>query len=186
MVVLKGWQDYTRMFVLAAVLGAVGGLAFELMQARRRQTGMFERPRSVGGSGRIGYWDLGGFASMIVGAVAAAAAIWIFPPEVLVKTAASGAVLSTTRQWDIVKVVGLSLIVGSAGASFLDALQARALAQVKTQEAAATQRVAKAQVDTIEAEVKSGADAAAVTGLAKAARSAIDSTSNGNPDEADF
>lgn len=181
MVVLDGWADYSRMFALAAILGAVGGLAYELMQARRRQTGMFERPRTVGGRGRIGYWDFGGFASMLIGAVAAAAALWIFPPEVLVEMAANGAT-TTTRQWDIVKLVGLSLIVGSAGASFLSAMQARALALVKTEEAATTHRVAKAQIDTIEAEVKSGADVAAVTGLAKAARQAIDSTSYGNPD----
>lgn len=185
MVVLDGWTDYIRLFALAAVLGAVGGLAYELMQARRRQTGMFERPRTVGGNGRIGYWDFGGFASMFIGAVAAAAAIWIFPPEVVIKAAANGDT-TTTRQWDIVKLVGLSLIVGSAGASFLSALQARALALVKTQEAATTQKVAKAQIDTIEAEVKGGADAAAVKGLARAARKAIDSTRNGNPDEADF
>jgi hypothetical protein len=185
MIVLNGWQDYTRMFALATILGVVGGLAYELMQTRRRQTGMFELPRRVGGKGRIGYFDFGGFASMIVGAVAAVAAIWVFPPEVMVETAADGAT-TTTRHWDIVKLVGLSLIVGSAGASFLGALQARALAQVKTQEAAATQRVAKAQIDTIEAEVKGGADTGAVTSLAKAARKAIDSTSSGNPDEADF
>lgn len=185
MVVLDGWRDYAGLFGLAAILGAVGGLAFELIQARRRQTGMFERPRKVGGrDGQIGYWDFGGFASMLIGAVAAAAAVWIFPPEITTKTVEG--ITTTTRQWDIVKLVGLSLVIGSAGGSFLSALQARALALVKTQEAATTQKVARAHIDSMEAEVKKGADTAAVAGLARAARRAIDSTSDGNPDEADF
>src|SRR5688572_23361121 len=97
---------------------------------RRGRTGLIERPMKVG----KGYVDLGVFASAIVGAVAAVAALWIFPPEITNVTA-DGTTTTTTR-YDIVKVVGLSLIVGSAGGSFLIAMQARALALVKAEQAA--------------------------------------------------
>jgi len=122
---------------------------------------------------------------VLIGAVAAVAAIWIFPPDVVSKTAANG-ITTTTKQWDIVQLVGLSLVIGSAGGSFLSAMQARALALVKTQEAATSQKVAKAQITAIEEGVKSGANTAAVVSLAKTARKTIDSTIDGNPDESSF
>ena len=183
MVEVSGWKSWVFMFGLAAILGAVGGLAYELMQTRRRQTGMFEIPRRVGADGRIGYWDLGGFASMVIGAVAAVASLWIFPPEA-VRVIKAG--VTPARQWDVVKLVGLSLIVGSAGASFLSALQARAIAIVKTQEAATTRKVAKAGINTIEAGAKAGADHTVLASLTESAKRSIDSSTDGNPDGADF
>jgi hypothetical protein len=185
MLTLGGWQDYLRMFLWAAALGAVGGLAYELLQSRRRQTGMFERPRTVGKGRAISYWDFGGFASLLIGAVAAVAALWVFPPEVVVKVGADGA-SETTRQWDVVKLVGLSLVIGSAGATFLGSLQARALALVKTEEAAKTKAVADSQLSSIADAANAGAGSEEVARLADAARKAVDTTSNGNPSADDI
>ena len=137
---LDEFQDYALMFILAAALGAVGGLSYELMLTRRRETGMFERPRVIEDGRAVSFWELGGFASIIVGAVSAVAALWVFPPELVIETAVDG-VTSATRQLDLVKVVGLSVVVGSAGASFLGSLQSRALTAVKSPEAAAAGKV---------------------------------------------
>lgn len=185
MVVLNGWADYTKLFVLAAVLGSIGGLTFELLQTVRGRSGLLERRGPFGKN----HYDLGYLASMIVGAVAAVAAIWVFPPEVKLTVAANGAT-TTTNQFDIVKVVGLSLIIGSAGGSFLVAMQARALALVKTEQAAQTKRVATGQLDEIEKKIESGATSEALAASVSSAKSAIAATGasspNGNPLENDF
>jgi phosphotransferase system glucose/maltose/N-acetylglucosamine-specific IIC component len=95
MIELKDWQDYLPVFALAAVLGAVGGLAYELLQSRRGQTGLIEAPHK--GPGK--YWDSGWVGSVIVGAIAAVAALWVFPPEVSTTVAAAGK-SSTITQYD--------------------------------------------------------------------------------------
>lgn len=170
MIELDGWQDYARMYALAALLGVVGGLAFELLQTRRRQTGLLELPHKAAKP----YVDIGFFASLFVGAVAAAAAFWVFPPEV--KTTVEDGVSTTVRQWDVVRVVGLSLIVGSAGGSFLSAMQARALAAVKEQQAQAATQVASAQIDAIAAKVSKPATPESIGEAVQSAKRAIYST----------
>jgi hypothetical protein len=187
---LVDWQDYTLLFALAAFLGAVGGLAYELMQTRRGQTGQVELPRKAGG-GR--YRDWGVWANIVIGAVAAVAALWVFPPEIETTVSESrpretrtegetgeptpgGGTSETTIEYDIIKVVGLSLIVGSAGSSFLSALQARALARVKEQEAEITRRVATDQIQTLEDEIQSGGSQESLAAAARTARSAVEAT----------
>jgi hypothetical protein len=132
-----------------------------------------------------GYVDLGAFASALIGAIAAVAAIWIFPPEVVTIVSEAG-ITTTTRQYDIVKVVGLSLIVGSAGGSFLTAMQARALALVKSEQVEATQRVATRQMDALKEKVNEGASPEVLAASVDSARAAINSTAQGNPSEEDF
>jgi hypothetical protein len=178
---LHGTWDYVGLFALAAVLGAIGGVAYELLLARRGQTGMIERPHPAQ---KARYYDLGVFANVIVGAIAALAALWVFPPEVKTTITDAGKTVSTT-EYDIIKVVGLSLIIGSAGSSFLSAMQARALALVKTQEARTTREVANAQLDQVAASVEADAPKAEVTTQVRTAKAAMESvaaSAAGNPD----
>ena len=179
MIELDGVLDYLALFALAAALGAIGGLAYELMQARRGQTGRVEAPYK---SGR--YHDWGVFANMIVGAVAAVAALAIFPPDVTTVVDAGKSV--STTEYDIISVAGLSLIIGSAGSSFLSAMQARTLALVKNQEAKQTQQVAEAQIDAVQSSVASNAPKEQVAAQLESARSAVRSVRDSGPGNAAF
>jgi len=188
MVELSGFWDYLELFALAAGLGGVGGLAYELMQARRGQTGQVEFPHLVKG-GR--YRDWGVWANVIIGAIAAIAAVaalWVFPPQIGPTVDAAGKVVATT-QYDIIKVVGLSLIIGSAGSSFLSAMQARALALLKDQEAKQTRKVAEEQIDAVKSSVEAGEPHAEITARLDSAKVAVRSLRDsgpGNPAVADF
>ena len=169
MIDLNGTTDYVLLFGLATLLGGVGGLAYELLLSRRGQVGMIEVPHKVQG-GR--YVDLGVWASVIIGAIAAVAALWIFPPDVKTVVDAAGK-SSTTTEYDIVRVVALSLIIGSAGSSFLSALQARALALVKDQQAKQTAAVAQAQLDHVKEAASAGATGADLASKVDSAKAAI-------------
>jgi hypothetical protein len=147
--------DYLGLFGLAAALGGIGGVAYELMRAHRGETGFTALPRrATEGKRQLENWGV--FANIFIGAVAAVAALWIFPPTTTVTAAAAGGAGITKTSYDVVKVVGLSLIIGSAGSSFLSAMQARALALVKQQEATTTRAVASAQIDAIAAHASGG------------------------------
>jgi hypothetical protein len=138
---LESIHDYVVLFILAAAFGALGGLAYELLLTRGQEAGGVEWPGRR--TAVPNYLDLGFFGSMFLGAVAAVAVSYFFTPETQVKVTEGGTDLIKT-QWQIVKVVPLSLIVGSAGGAFLSAMQARVLAQLKEQEAEATRRTAEA------------------------------------------
>lgn len=185
MAVLDRWHDFVVLFLLVGVLGAIGGLTYELLQSIRGRTGLIERPEAVGRR----YLDLGLYASLIIGAVASVAALWVFPPEITT-TVVEGGLTTTSSRYDIVKVVGLSLIVGSAGGSFISAMQARAMALVKAQEADHTKQVASSHLATLEKSMNEGASPETLQGMVGAARSALaatgGSTSNGNPRPDDF
>jgi hypothetical protein len=178
---LKDVQDYVLLFALAALLGGLGGFAYELTIGGR---GRIELPRRMQ---RGRYHDLGVLANIILGAIVAPAALWIFPPEE--RTTVIGGQPTTVTEWNIVKVVGLSLIIGSAASTFLTAMQARALALVKTQEAQQTQAVARKQLDAVGKDVEAGApreQVAARVESAKAAVKAVGDSGIGNPREEDF
>jgi hypothetical protein len=177
MVELSGFWDYFDLFVLAAVLGAFGGLAYELMQTRRGQTGQVEVPHAVPG-GRYRDWGL--WANVIIGAIAALAALWVFPPAIRTSVDAAGKAVSKT-EYDVIKVVGLSLIIGSAGSSFLSAMQARALALVKDQEAKQTGKVAEEQIEAVKSSVESGAPQAEVAARLDSAMTAVRSVRDSGP-----
>lgn len=143
-------NDYALMLGTAALCGAIGGLVFELLQGRNGNDGQVERP---GRSKNSSFYDLGWIASVVVGAVAAVAVLYFFPPVLNV-----GPDGETTLQYDFVKLVALSLITGSAGGSVMKALQSRVLASLEEQRAKSTRAVAQTQVDqfgqNIEAEAR--------------------------------
>jgi hypothetical protein len=164
MVNLQSSHDYVVLFILAATFGALGGLAYELLLARGQEAGGVEWP---GRRTAVPHFlDLGFLASMFLGAVAAVAVSYFFTPETQVKVTEGGKELIKT-QWQIVKVVPLSLIVGSAGGAFLSAMQARVLAQLKEQEAEATKRTAQAITEQLATGTKQVATAAATAAAEK-------------------
>ena len=157
MVTLESVSDYVWLFVTAGIFGAVGGFAYELLQVRKKQSGTLELPRHRSTDSFV---DLGFFASLALGAIAAMAVTYFFTPEVLVKTQEGGVDVITTK-WQIVKVVPLSIIVGSAGGAFLTAMQTRALAQLNAQKAETTAAVSKTAVAQIAASATTTAQSAA-------------------------
>src|SRR6266478_9919883 len=120
MITLSSAHDYIVLFAIAALFGAIGGLAYELLQSRSNETGSLSLPWHRGWR----YIHLGFIASMILGSVAAVAISYFFTPEAQVKDTVNGIEVIRTK-WQIAKVVPLSLIVGSAGGAFLEAMRGR-------------------------------------------------------------
>jgi hypothetical protein len=134
-------HDYVVLFALAALFGAIGGIAYELTLTRRKKTGALQFPSLD----RWHYLQLGFLSSMLLGAVAAVAISYFFTPEVEVKSVVGGAAVIQTK-WQIVKVIPLSLIVGSSGGAFLEAMRGRLLGELNAQKVATTQAAGKAAV----------------------------------------
>ena len=141
MVTLSSAHDYVILFAIAALFGAIGGLAYELLQSRSNETGSLSLPWHRGWR----LFHLGFISSMILGAVAAVAISYFFTPEAQVKDVVNGVAVIKTK-WQIAKVVPLSLIVGSAGGAFLAAMQSRLLGELNAQKVATTQAAGKAAV----------------------------------------
>jgi hypothetical protein len=133
------------MLLVVALLGALGGLAYELLQ-RGRQTDQ----------------HLGWLAGPAIGATAALAVLYLFPPQIPTITVNADGTSTTSYVYDPVRLVALSLIVGSGGGTILTALQARVLAETNQRKAetaeqkvkTAEQKVqtAEQKVQTVEAE----------------------------------
>lgn len=203
MIELDGFGGFVQLYLLAFFFGAFGGLVGELLKGNK---GRFKTPRwtlskkkteevdetslsdrqkkkakKKAEKRRRLFRDLGGWASVLVGAAAAMAVWWILPPkETLVPNQA------TAYSYSAIAVVSLSIIVGSAGSAFLAAFQAKALAAVQVQEIKAQ---AARGVDEVAA-VADGTDA-----KAKAEQKAIEvkkrlqdigDSGIGNPDEDQF
>jgi len=137
-------RDYVWMLVVAAVLGAVGGFAGDLLVIRKSGQGQIELPHPAGQRKR--FFDLGWGANVIVGAVAAVAVLWVLSPM----NESTNAAGLTAKSYDLVKLVAVSLIVGTAGASMLKALQDRAQALVQAQQSGAQAHSAVAALDGID------------------------------------
>jgi hypothetical protein len=156
MFILSDTSDYLGVLAIAAGCGLVGGFVYELLQTRRRGTGRIELPGRVG---RSQYFDLGFFASIIVGGVAAVAVLYVFPPRLDLAVTGSDGHTTVTGQYDLIKLIAISLIAGSAGAGILAGLQGRVLNAVNAQQVINTQEQAKtalkSMADRAVAEAKS-------------------------------
>jgi hypothetical protein len=138
--------DYVYMLLVAAGVGAIGGLGAELVLARTEGTGILSLPGSTKDKT---LWRLGFPASLIVGAIAAVAVLYFFPPVIeKVVTGANGSP-ETASQYDLAKLVPLALIVGSAGPAFLTAAQSGLMSALNAQKAGATADSAKAVVTQV-------------------------------------
>lgn len=149
MIDLSGVSDYVTVIALAAIAGLVGGLVADLLLVRGKRSGVIEFPQRLPG----GMFDLGTLATLIVGAVAAVAAMYLFPPQTVTVQAADGT-SATVIRYDVVKLLALSLIIGSAGSAFLAAAQARVVAAAKEQQVEDVQNVAEAEFDGIAAIIR--------------------------------
>jgi hypothetical protein len=137
MIELTNTSDTVVMLAIAAGAGLLGGLGAALLELRR--------PGEA--ACRFSWCSL--ISSILLGAIAAVAILYFFPPtQETVSTAAGGETVTT--EYDLTKLVALALIVGSAGPAFLAALQSRTLALANAEQvAAATQATAKQAVSSV-------------------------------------
>jgi hypothetical protein len=167
MIELKETIDYVYMLLVAAGVGAIGGFASELLLERARNTGTIELPGKLKDT-RL--FDIGFPASLVLGAVAAVAILYFFPPTTETVTPATETEkASTTVEYDLVKLVALALIVGSAGPRFLAAMQSRVLALLNAQKAETNRRTGKAEVERVAAAATAQAEVAVQKALAQQA-----------------
>jgi hypothetical protein len=119
-------------WAIVALCGALGGLAAELVKARkigpRSEEGAIELSKRL--TPRL--LDLGTPASLIVGAVAAAVAVWIFSMVDTVSRG-TGASAQIVDQYNVVRLVGVALIAGFSGPKFLQTAAERTLALIDEQ-----------------------------------------------------
>jgi|SRR3954470_481408 hypothetical protein len=152
MIELNQTADYIYMILVAAGLGAIGGLGAELLLKRGEDTGTLEIPGRLKGTR---FFDIGFPASLIIGAIAAVAILYFFPPVVEKITAGvGGAAPKTTHEYDVVKLVALSLIVGSAGPAFLATAQSRLMSALNAQKADTAVESGKVQIAQVGKSVK--------------------------------
>ena len=159
--------------LIIAGTGAIGGFISELLIKRaggEESTGRIEPIRRVNG-----YLDLGWLASVIVGAIAAFAALWIFPPRTLAQVAneAGEVVAQGGIEYDLIKTAALALIIGTIGSAFLVTVQTRALAAAKDQQAKTTENLASQQLDDLKGLVDGDAGKLEVVNAIDAAKRAV-------------
>jgi hypothetical protein len=153
LVVLDSFQAYAWMFLLAAGMGALGGVGAELTRMRNKEFGIFVAPTR-----RPHGLQLGSIATVIVGAMAAVTVLYFFPPEIIVKDSATGI---ETRHYEVVKFVALALIAGLGGLAVVNSARQSVVAQLREQSARTTKSVAKAAVENAHlSENAAAADAA--------------------------
>jgi hypothetical protein len=134
-------RDYWIMLAIVAGFGGFGGLVYDLLQARAGNSGMLEL---LGRRERNRYFDLGTIASILVGAAAAIAVLYIFPPTITIEEGGTA-----TTQYDLVAVISLSVIVGSAGPSVLEIAQQRIKAAMSAQEARTKETEGQIQIEQV-------------------------------------
>src|SRR5215211_2383872 len=119
MISLETSADWTWLLVLAAALGALGGLTYELIQIRRRNNEALNTASMLAQTNMP--WPASLIIGAVVGAVAALAVLYIFPPWTATVTEAANGTTTTDYRYDVIKLVSLAVIAGSAGESLLNA-----------------------------------------------------------------
>lgn len=171
MIELTTTWDTVIMLLIAAGVGLIGGIGGGLLEMRRPSTA----DSNSTSNSNSGYSAKMFVSSVILGGIAAVAILYFFPPQETV-TVTVGSETTTTTEYDLTKLVALALIVGSAGAGFLLALQKRtsdlldaekAVAANTSASVSASQSIGglKDQVSTL---TKSGVESAATPVVMKA------------------
>ncbi len=127
--------DFRLVLILTLVFGGLGGLVYELMVLQ----GSVEQPHRVQEGGWV--YDLGVIGRVLMGAMAAVAALYVISPE------------------DAYKLVAVSVVAGASASAIFKSLQARVEAMV------AQQAVVQAQETTVQIASKAEqmADALGIT-----------------------
>lgn len=129
MIALDSTWSTVVMLLVAGGVGLIGGIGAGLLEMRRtaaansEKLGTAKPPCPHEESKWSGFWS-----SVFLGGVAAVAILYFFPPTQEVVTVAPSGETATQTSYELTKLVGLALIVGSAGAAFLQMMQTRALA----------------------------------------------------------
>lgn len=165
MIDLNSTTDYVYMLLIAAGIGAIGGLGAELLLKRADNTGTLLLPSKLSGTHLV---EVGFPASLMIGAIAAVAILYFFPPVVTTVTAGrNGGAPTTTLQYDVVKLAALSLIVGSAGPAFLSSAQARLASALDAQKVDAAVETGKNQLAQIAESAKAAVPGAVQEAVAR-------------------
>lgn len=135
------------MLLIAFGVGLLGGVGAALLEWKKGQ----KEAEDGGTPPKLGF--LAVLASVVLGGIAAVAVLYFFPPITEVKNEAGEL---TERSYDLIKLVAFSLLVGTAGAAILQAMQSRALGQIEAGKANAEKATA---VDTASKGVASMAEA---------------------------
>jgi hypothetical protein len=128
--ILEGLKSGAFWFTLLAtfVAGAIGGIVYDLLLLE----GRLERPHAFDPNAKESFadtniaigkytFDLGTISRVIIGGIAAIAAMWVFSPT------------------DTFELLSISVIAGSAGTSVFNSLKDRLIAALAIQETEATQ-----------------------------------------------
>lgn len=116
LVTINNTRDAVLMMLIAAGVGGVAGLGAFALQ------GKLDDGTSLS-------WE----ASALVGALASLGILYFVSPVTTTSITVPGGSIDTASQYDLLKLVSLSAIIGSGGRVFLTALQARAGALLNQQ-----------------------------------------------------
>jgi hypothetical protein len=135
MIELHSTWNWVVMLLVAGLVGMLGGIGAAFIEWRQRCASPELHANVCSPRKNV-------ISCIVLGGIAAVAILYFFPPtKVVIESAGEGEPEENTF-YNLVELVALALIVGSAGAAFLQALQTRALAlasaeKVKTAEATA-------------------------------------------------
>jgi hypothetical protein len=159
MIELSTTWNTVVMLLVAGGVGLIGGIGAALIEWKTKQTGPSPSPATTqteavaaasgavtppavktattSADGKCGSGFLNVLTCIVLGGIAAVAILYFFPPiKEVVEPGDDGKTVTTTF-YDLIKLVTLSLIVGSAGTTVLQALQAKALNSVNEQKVGA-------------------------------------------------
>jgi hypothetical protein len=155
MVELNSTLDTVVMLLVAFGVGLVGGIGAAFIEWRQRCADPVAAGTSCNPT-----WSA--ISCVLLGGLAAVAILYFFPPTQEVLVPVKEKEPETTTFYNLTQLVALALIVGTAGAAFLQALQTRALALTKAQQGetatatamAAVSGLAKQAEESTEAQIK--------------------------------
>jgi hypothetical protein len=149
MIPLSNPGMYFLVAAVAFLLGALGGFVAELLL--RNGAGQIELPRAprqpspdARRFGRVRVADLGFWASVLIGSIAAVVVVFLIDPGTI---AVEGG--GQVDAYSVRTIIVVSIIGGSAGAAVISALQARLLAALATQSSQTLTNVTKSQFNAL-------------------------------------
>lgn len=153
MIELDSTWNTIVMLLVAFGVGLLGGVGAAFIEWRQRSA----TPPAAGT--QVPSAGLSALSCVVLGGLAAVAVLYFFPPtQEIVEPVADGEAKKATF-YDLTELVALALIVGTAGAAFLQALQSRALMMAKAQQAETTAATSAAAVGGISAQAKETTEA---------------------------
>jgi hypothetical protein len=152
MIVLDSTWNTIVMLLVAFGVGLLGGIGAAFIEWRQRCA----NPAAAGQTCNPG-WSA--FSCIVLGGLAAVAVLYFFPPTQEVLVPVEGKEPEKSISYDLTQLVALALIVGTAGAAFLQALQSRTLAMTKAQQGETATATAIAAVGGITKQAEENTEA---------------------------